>query len=123
MEQDTSLNLAHPSLPQDDTQLQQALREQTLTNQQALYQWNDHSPNLSQVPLALKVPSQDEPTLEWKGLVTIAVAEVSINLLAVLADLPLSDENKNKYHQLKQSYQLIAPVVEQLADKGIYWRL
>lgn len=114
MEQDTSLNLAHPSLPQNDTQLQQALREQTLTNQQSLYQWNDHSPNLSQVPLALKVPSQDEPTLEWKGLVTIAVAEVSVNLLAVLAGLPLSDENKNKYHQLQQSYQLIAPVVEQL---------
>ncbi|WP_299496174.1 lipoxygenase family protein [uncultured Shewanella sp.] len=119
MEQDTSIHSPRPSLPQDDPQVQQALREQALINQQALYQWNDHSLNLSQVPLALKVPSQDEPTLEWKGLVAVAVAKVSVNLLAVLADLPLSEENQQKCDQLQQSYQRLSPVIEQLKQHNI----
>lgn len=74
---------AAPSLPQDDTPLQQAARTVQLAASQQAYVWNDAATTLPGVPLAQSVPADNLPTLEWWGLlITVSLAIVR-NALAV----------------------------------------
>ncbi len=56
---------ANPTLPQQDTPAEQALRAAQLTATQTVYRWTTDVPTLPGVPLATNVPKNDEPTIAW----------------------------------------------------------
>jgi len=61
----TPMPSADPTLPQNDTPVQQAARAAQLTATQAVYVWTTDVPTLPGVPLATDVPKNDEPTIAW----------------------------------------------------------
>ncbi|HKX89555.1 MAG TPA: lipoxygenase family protein [Sphingopyxis sp.] len=61
----TPMPSADPTLPQNDTPVQQAARAAQLTATQTVYTWTTDVPTLPGVPLATDVPKNDEPTIAW----------------------------------------------------------
>ena len=80
---------SNPSLPQNDSPHQQKERARQIENEQKEYVWDDNKPNVKGVPMALEVPSEAKPTIEW----TLTVGEVGIDVAKnLLANLELEDE-------------------------------
>lgn len=67
----------HPTLPQNDTPAGQAARAAQLAASRATYQWNSKAETLPGVPIAVSVPKDNEPTLEW----FILLVEVGLGIL------------------------------------------
>jgi arachidonate 15-lipoxygenase len=67
----------NPSLPQNDTPAGQAARAAQLAASRETYQWTSKEPTLPGVPIAVSVPKDNEPTLEW----FILLVDVGLSIL------------------------------------------
>ncbi|WP_417622039.1 lipoxygenase family protein [Parasphingorhabdus sp.] len=74
---------SHPSLPQNDTIEQRAARREQIADTCAEYQWTCDVATLPGVPLATKVPSDDQPSIEWWFKVLEVGLEIIENIAAV----------------------------------------
>lgn len=72
-----------PTLPQHDSARQQEQRRRQLEQTQQKYVFTTEVSTLPGVPLATKVPFNDEPTLEWLGLTAKVAVAIGINQVAV----------------------------------------
>ena len=63
--EDVKRGANHPSLPQNDSMEQRAQRRQQIAPTSVHYQWTREIPTLPGVPLATKVPTDDQPSIEW----------------------------------------------------------
>lgn len=72
-----------PTLPQNDTPAQKALRDVQLTASQKLYQWTDKVSSLPGVPVVATLPEQELPTFEWWLKLVAILAGIFKNRLAV----------------------------------------
>lgn len=73
----------NPTLPQNDTQAEQAKRAAQIAATCLNYQWTTDVPTLPGVPLATKVPENDTPTLSW-FLILIGVGlKIARNQLSI----------------------------------------
>lgn len=76
--EDVKRGANHPSLPQNDSREQRAQRRQQIAATSVQYQWTREVPTLPGVPLATKVPADDQPSIEW----WFKVLEVGLEILA-----------------------------------------
>ena len=76
--EDVKQGARHPSLPQNDNREQRQKRREQIAATSAHYQWTREVPTLPGVPLATKVPSDDQPSIEW----WFKVLEVGLEILA-----------------------------------------
>jgi arachidonate 15-lipoxygenase len=76
--EDVKRGANHPSLPQNDSREQRAQRRQQIAATSVHYQWTREIPTLPGVPLATKVPADDQPSIEW----WFKVLEVGLEILA-----------------------------------------
>ena len=67
----------HPSLPQNDSREQREKRREQIAATSVEYQWTREVESLPGVPLATKVPSDDQPSIEW----WFKVLEVGLKIL------------------------------------------
>ena len=67
----------HPSLPQNDSREQREQRCEQIAATSTRYQWTREVASLPGVPLATKVPSDDQPSIEW----WFKVLEVGLKIL------------------------------------------
>lgn len=77
----------NPSLPQNDSALEQKLRDLQLAFAQGAYRWTDTMPNVVGVPMATKVPWSDQPSLEW----LLQVGEVGLQIVENQLAVKFSD--------------------------------
>ncbi|WP_263080428.1 hypothetical protein [Endozoicomonas sp. Mp262] len=98
---------SNPSLPQNDSSHQRRERARQIAKEQKEYQWDDNKPNVKGVPMALDVPSESKPTIEWTLTVGEAGAEVAKNLLA---NLDLEDELGHINEDLASAREALASV-------------
>ncbi|MCL1126246.1 lipoxygenase family protein [Shewanella surugensis] len=103
-----------PILPQDASTTQQHERAHSLDQQRKIYQWNTHSPNLMGVPLVNQLTEDEQPTVEWKSLVSITLSEVMTNFLAVISDFNLRSDLNINTQALTTSHKIMLPIVEHL---------
>tara|TARA_R110002124_G_scaffold13600_1_gene62333 strand:- start:4967 stop:6988 length:2022 start_codon:yes stop_codon:yes gene_type:complete len=75
----------HPSLPQNDSREQREQRRQQIAATSVEYQWTREVASLPGVPLATKVPSDDQPSIEW----WFKVLEVGLKILDNIAAVQL----------------------------------
>lgn len=85
---------SQPVLPQDATPAQRSARQHALEQQRNAYQWSRTVPNVVGVPMAAKVPANDQPTLEWLLEVGESALHILENALANLLD-KLGDAEKD----------------------------
>lgn len=72
----------HPSLPQNDSDSGRRHRRKQLQEARQQYQWTDAMPNLKGVPMAARVPTEDEPSLAWLSLLVEPGLELLENQIA-----------------------------------------
>jgi arachidonate 15-lipoxygenase len=73
----------NPTLPQNDTILEQTIRYKRLQESQRKYVWTDELENVVGVPMATKVPYDDKPSQSWLLLVFGVGLQLAENMLAV----------------------------------------
>ena len=78
-----SLPPKNPSLPQNDSVLQQKARAAQIDAAQQSYEWTETVASLPGVPLATTVPENDEPTLEWSLMLVGILLKIVRNVIAV----------------------------------------
>ena len=83
--EDVKRGAIHPSLPQNDSIEQRALRREQINATSTVYQWTCDIPTLPGVPLATRVPADDQPSIEW----WFKVLEVGIAILDNIAAVRL----------------------------------
>ncbi|WP_373490908.1 lipoxygenase family protein [Parasphingorhabdus sp.] len=74
-----------PSLPQNDSLEQRAQRREQINATSTIYQWTCDIPTLAGVPLATRVPSDDQPSIEW----WFKVLEVGLGIVENIAAVRL----------------------------------
>ena len=112
----------NPTLPQNDNSSEQTRRHKQLNESQRNYVWTDELENVVGVPMATKVPYDDEPSLSWLLLVFDVGLQLAENLLAArLSKHPInSKENKNlqgKLDNIHKQMQSITTLQKEHFDK------
>ena len=128
--EDVKRGANHPSLPQNDSMEQRAQRRQQIAATSVHYQWTREIPTLPGVPLATKVPTDDQPSIEWwfkvleVGLEILANIE-AVNLRPIFAGLgtaarQIIDDALEKAEQVKANIcALREKHVTNLAENGL----
>jgi arachidonate 15-lipoxygenase len=73
----------NPTLPQNDTPNEQQERKDQLAASQLDYGWTDAVPALPGVPAVAKLPSQEDPSLEWWVMLVKVVADLAFNQIEI----------------------------------------
>lgn len=77
----------HPSLPQDDSAREQEKRAKQIASTATDYQWDFEVPSVEGVPMAKKVPFDDQPTIAWFiKVIDVALAVVRNTLVDLVDD-------------------------------------
>ena len=128
--EDVKRGANHPSLPQNDSMEQRAQRRQQIAATSVHYQWTREIPTLPGVPLATKVPTDDQPSIEWwfkvleVGLEILANIE-AVNLRPIFSGLgtaarQIIDDALEKAEQVKANIcALREKHVKNLAENGL----
>ncbi len=83
--EDVKRGTRHPSLPQNDSREQREQRREQIAATSVEYQWTREVASLPGVPLATKVPSDDQPSIEWWFKVLEVGLKILDNIAAVRA--------------------------------------
>ena len=86
----------NPTLPQHDNSSEQTRRHKQLNESQGNYAWTDELENVVGVPMATKVPDDDEPSLSWLLLVSGVGLQLAENLLAAHLTKHRTNSKENK---------------------------
>jgi arachidonate 15-lipoxygenase len=91
----------NPTLPQNDNSSEQTRRHKQLNESQGNYAWTDELENVVGVPMATKVPDDDEPSLSWLLLVSGVGLQLAENLLTARLTKHRTNSKENKKLQGK----------------------
>jgi arachidonate 15-lipoxygenase len=91
----------NPTLPQNDNTSEQTRRHKQLNESQGNYAWTDELENVVGVPMATKVPDDDEPSLSWLLLVSGVGLQLAENLIAARLTKHRTNSKENKKLQGK----------------------
>ncbi|ABE54964.1 Arachidonate 15-lipoxygenase [Shewanella denitrificans OS217] len=97
----------HPSLPQDDSAIEQAKRKHQLAHSRLSYQWDNQNPNVGPVPMALAVPKEATPTLTWSVKVISVLLPIVENLIANVKDEIRLIEIQSNYDEITQALKTV----------------
>ena len=108
----------NPTLPQNDNSSEQTRRHKQLNESQRNYVWTDELENVVGVPMATKVPYDDEPSHSWLLLVFDVGLQLAENLLAarLTKHRTNSKENKKASGQVGQ-YSQANPIDHHAANR------
>ena len=112
----------NPTLPQNDNTSEQTRRHKQLNESQGNYAWTDELENVVGVPMATKVPDDDEPSLSWLLLVSGVGLQLAENQLAahLTKHRTNSKENKTlqgKLENIHRQMQSISMLQKEYFDK------
>lgn len=120
--EDVKRGANHPSLPQNDSREQRAQRRQQIAATSVQYQWTREVPTLPGVPLATKVPADDQPSIEWWFKVLEVGLEILANIEAVRLRPIFSGLSSAAQHIIRDALEQAEEVkanVDALREKNI----
>ncbi|ELR66266.1 Arachidonate 15-lipoxygenase precursor [Photobacterium marinum] len=99
----------NPTLPQDDSKLEQFKRKIQLKFTQEHYEWDTENPNVGPVPIVKKLPKEALPTLTWAVKVAEVLIPVVENLIANVKDATELIDIKDGFREISDAIEHINP--------------